>query len=335
MSWLWPSIIDSGLSPTKERWMAINRDADRLWKRNRRNFVLFVLFLLSCLPVFGLVFGIGGTVATMIGLNGSGLHIQGLTSAVLVLLYLILGMSIVLRCRYRPCLYKAARWQGLEVCTECGYSLRGLDDEVRNCPECGTRRERLNCPRCEGKMAFLDGRGVTCEECGYSRTGVPFPPLIPKFGPWRDYLWIDPKLFVVISRSELWQLRRHVLAQLGFRQLAIIVTVVAILLLLLLYCAIMGDRGFSLASENPGSISSLYVIPTLHVLAVGTLMFGSVVVLFKMIGRVYGRPLRRLIREEGYEVCVWCGHWLVDMRADAKECPACGTVREGMGPRKA
>ena len=30
---------------------------------------------------------------------------------------------------------------GFELCTQCGYWLKGLGEEVSKCPECGTRRE--------------------------------------------------------------------------------------------------------------------------------------------------------------------------------------------------
>jgi len=32
---------------------------------------------------------------------------------------------------------------GFHVCVKCGYWLRGLDDAVKHCPECGAARERI------------------------------------------------------------------------------------------------------------------------------------------------------------------------------------------------
>jgi hypothetical protein len=39
--------------------------------------------------------------------------------------------------------YAAVRDHGYDICSECGYWLRDLTDEVSQCPECGTPR----CPR--------------------------------------------------------------------------------------------------------------------------------------------------------------------------------------------
>lgn len=38
----------------------------------------------------------------------------------------------------------AMREIGRDVCAECGYWLRGLDDEVTRCPECGRARETVH-----------------------------------------------------------------------------------------------------------------------------------------------------------------------------------------------
>lgn len=40
----------------------------------------------------------------------------------------------------------AMREIGRDVCTECGYWLRGLDDEVTRCPECGGARACASTP---------------------------------------------------------------------------------------------------------------------------------------------------------------------------------------------
>lgn len=40
----------------------------------------------------------------------------------------------------------AMREIGRDVCLGCGYWLRGLDDEIRRCPECGFDREQPTAP---------------------------------------------------------------------------------------------------------------------------------------------------------------------------------------------
>ena len=37
----------------------------------------------------------------------------------------------------------ALREMGYELCARCGYWLRGLGDDVKNCPECGAQCEPM------------------------------------------------------------------------------------------------------------------------------------------------------------------------------------------------
>lgn len=39
------------------------------------------------------------------------------------------------------------RLEGFDVCMGCGYWLRGLDEEVKRCPECGAAREAMPPPQ--------------------------------------------------------------------------------------------------------------------------------------------------------------------------------------------
>ena len=39
--------------------------------------------------------------------------------------------------------YHRIRLEGFDICLKCGYWLRGLGDEITNCPECGTKREPM------------------------------------------------------------------------------------------------------------------------------------------------------------------------------------------------
>ena len=43
----------------------------------------------------------------------------------------------------RPEHYHRIRLEGFDICLKCGYWLRGLGDEITNCPECGTMREAM------------------------------------------------------------------------------------------------------------------------------------------------------------------------------------------------
>ena len=39
--------------------------------------------------------------------------------------------------------YEILRQSGYDVCAQCGYWLKGLDETTDHCPECGTKRETL------------------------------------------------------------------------------------------------------------------------------------------------------------------------------------------------
>ncbi len=49
----------------------------------------------------------------------------------------------------RPEHYYRIRLEGFDICLKCGYWLRGLGDEITNCPECGTKRESMPEPAVE------------------------------------------------------------------------------------------------------------------------------------------------------------------------------------------
>ena len=47
--------------------------------------------------------------------------------------------------------YHRIRLEGFDICLKCGYWLRGLGDEISNCPECGARREPMPGAEAEAK----------------------------------------------------------------------------------------------------------------------------------------------------------------------------------------
>ena len=59
-------------------------------------------------------------------------------------------ISIVSGLFLRPECYYRMRLEGYDVCLGCGYWLRGLDESIKKCPECGSQRE-LIADKCESK----------------------------------------------------------------------------------------------------------------------------------------------------------------------------------------
>lgn len=45
---------------------------------------------------------------------------------------------------------------------------------------------------------------------------------------------------------------------------------------------------------------------------------------------IYVRPVRRAMRELGYDVCVNCGYRLQGLPETTTQCPECGSTREGI-----
>ena len=64
---------------------------------------------------------------------------------------LILGCTLipwaVMRHRSKPYVHRSLAEAGYESCIYCGYWLRGLGDDVKQCPECGAKREPMAQPR--------------------------------------------------------------------------------------------------------------------------------------------------------------------------------------------
>ncbi len=68
--------------------------------------------------------------------------VQGATTVVVAVLT-TLTLNSVMHSRYRFHLRCQLCEHGREVCLKCGYWLRGLGDDVKQCPECGAVREPM------------------------------------------------------------------------------------------------------------------------------------------------------------------------------------------------
>lgn len=142
MSWIWPEYIYRDLPLAKQERKAIHRYAWKLWWANKRNVALYLT-----LPAFYLltVFSasdVGGRAATLIGASGliHKLFRAGAPFALFAICFVV-GGAILQRSRFAPCVYRATRQHGYEVCAKCGYWLKGLGNDIARCPECGAERE--------------------------------------------------------------------------------------------------------------------------------------------------------------------------------------------------
>jgi len=141
MSWIWPEYIHRDLPLTSRQRKAILRDAWKLWFANKWNILLYLaLPALYLLTVF-FASDVGGRVATLVGAGGliNKLFRAG-APVVLFVMCFVLGGAVLQRYRFAPCVYRATRRHGYDVCAKCGYWLRGLGDDIKRCPECGCAR---------------------------------------------------------------------------------------------------------------------------------------------------------------------------------------------------
>ena len=237
-------------------------------------------------------------------------------------IWVVANAIFAYRCR-RPYVFKALQSLGYEVCGRCGYRLHGLDEAETRCPECGEPRSTCTCPHCGKALPFRTARGMRCPECGQGfDQPVPVPSLW--LGRSTAYLTVDRRLRKALSRAERRGLRRRVLAGLRWWQRLLIAT-----LWTLLFMPI-GLVAYQAAYLLMGLQEDLLTINNWIIGIVITVWLGVLIAVRLGLGGIYSRPLRRLLRQGGYEVCMRCGCWLRDLTDDEQQCPVCGAPREPM-----
>jgi len=100
---------------------------------DRRIWLWTMALLAGFLPVFfmGLLSTIGGR------------YLIGVPLMIASLVMTVVFASMLGRRLYAPHVWRVLRRKGYDVCVNCGYWLRGLGEDVKQCPECGAKRERI------------------------------------------------------------------------------------------------------------------------------------------------------------------------------------------------
>jgi hypothetical protein len=144
MSWLWPDYINADLPLTSQDQKAIHRAAWKLWWTNRWNLILHLVFCLAGFLAMLNAADVGGWLASLMGIGGPMHKVCRAASLLLVMIAAaVVIRAVLVRYRFAPCVYRATRKHGFDVCADCGYWLRGLGDDTAHCPECGAKREPL------------------------------------------------------------------------------------------------------------------------------------------------------------------------------------------------
>jgi hypothetical protein len=148
MSWIGPQYLhrDLGLSPQQRR--AVHRDAWKLWARDRKNLLLYLTLPVAYLLAIPFACDVGGAAARLVGAVGWPHMLARAAAPVVLFVVCFLGGGAILqRYRFAPCVYRAARQNGYDVCVRCGYWLKGLGADSTKCPECGADRPETPPPR--------------------------------------------------------------------------------------------------------------------------------------------------------------------------------------------
>ena len=142
MSWIWPDYVNRDLQLTRKERKAIHRDAWRFWWGNKRNIGVYLTLPAFYLLTVFFAADFGGWVASLVGVTGP-IHrlFRAAAPVVPFVVCFVLGGAALQRYRFAPCVYRATRAHGHDVCARCGYWLKGLDADIENCPECGTPRQ--------------------------------------------------------------------------------------------------------------------------------------------------------------------------------------------------
>jgi hypothetical protein len=84
-----------------------------------------------------IVAGAGGTLCLILGWPYWTIGIVFIVSVAV----LWLTRTTIVNTQLGPLYRRELRARGYDICIQCGYWLRGLGDEVKNCPECGAERD--------------------------------------------------------------------------------------------------------------------------------------------------------------------------------------------------
>ncbi len=169
MSLLFPRFVDSAVPLTKaQRKIARDRAWSR-WRLNKWNrAIYFATFVcLTAVLSFAIFFPIVHQVINSV------MHGHVLFSIIVYSASFWLTYRLLQHLRYAPHYRGAVRDLGIDVCVSCGYWLHGLDDQIKECPECGWSRSSIAMSgrdpipwNAEARRTLAEVGYEACSECG-------------------------------------------------------------------------------------------------------------------------------------------------------------------------
>jgi hypothetical protein len=137
MSFLQLRYFNRDIPLTKSERRAVYRDARKLWWNRRRNVGLYTVMLAISMAVPNLLMRVLTSAARLGSVE------RGILTITLFGVCAVTLLVVLERYCYGPMVRRVMRAHGHDICGKCGYWLRGLGDDVKRCPECGTRREAM------------------------------------------------------------------------------------------------------------------------------------------------------------------------------------------------
>ncbi|UCD74602.1 MAG: hypothetical protein JSV91_12535 [Phycisphaerales bacterium] len=218
---------------------------------------------------------------------------------------------------------------GCELCRKCGHQLRGLDDYQTKCPECGTEREPIGCQNCGYPLYMIRTKKLICPECGCDQRLVRDPARW-----WRLILRQVTPIFLHLPDVARSAFRRRAFQASGWRLLIIpgLIVIAAVLVALAWYIWVAPMLLVYPLSDFAGSMEE-FIGQMLTIFVVAMIPALVWILLAMFVHRTYGSKLRSAMRDAGYEICSKCGSSLLDIDAEARECPECGCPRRPLPER--
>ena len=137
--WLIFDYVDPALELTKEQRRRVRirglLNPPILGSVNLASVSWFAILLAALAPATGMLLGFG---VFFVFFRDSWLGIPLMFAVQIASTWLLL--AFIGKYTWRPLVCAELRVMGFDVCEKCGYWLRGLGEDVQQCPECGAER---------------------------------------------------------------------------------------------------------------------------------------------------------------------------------------------------
>lgn len=168
MSLLFPRFVDSAVPLTKaQRKIARDRAWSR-WRRNKWNLAIYFASFGCLIAALSLA-----VLSSVKVINSAMPGYGGVLFFTAYWAIVWLTYRLLQHFRYAPHYRRAVRELGIDVCVGCGYWLHGLDDQIKECPECGWSRSSIAMSgrdpipwNAEARRALAEVGYEPCGECG-------------------------------------------------------------------------------------------------------------------------------------------------------------------------